>query len=173
VYSLTRFELANPDVLHASPAAHFLCSTARIWQEISPASFCSCKLPWRNAECVLLPCFNVQPDIFAVMNCCAVALSMFSSDIITWSTDIVYIQSGISWKGVSRYTCIQCNDAWNKESTCRRICILCQQTSPKRWFGNMNMTSNCGVTNNAHQIKITTTICYWMNHPMKIFYVRQ
>ena len=24
---------------------------------------------------------------------------------------------------------------------CWRICILCQETSPKRWFGNMNMTS--------------------------------
>jgi len=29
---------------------------------------------------------------------------------------------------------------------------LCQQTSPKRWFGNMNMTSNCEVTNRWHEI---------------------
>jgi len=36
---------------------------------------------------------NAQPDIFAVMNCCVVALSIFSSDILTWSADIlVYIQ---------------------------------------------------------------------------------
>jgi len=27
----------------------------------------------------------------------------------------------------------------------RRICICYQRTSPKRWFGNMSMTSNCDV----------------------------
>jgi len=46
---------------------------------------------WRNDECVLLPCFNTQPDIFAVMNGCVAALSLFSSDILIWSADI-YIQ---------------------------------------------------------------------------------
>jgi len=35
----------------------------------------------------------------------------------------------------------------------------------------MNMTSNCDVTNNAHQ-KQMTTICHWMNPPMEIFCVR-
>jgi len=36
---------------------------------------------------------NAHPDIFAVMNCCVVALSVFSSDILTWSADVlVYIQ---------------------------------------------------------------------------------
>jgi len=33
--------------------------------------------------------------------------------------------------------------------------LLCQQTSPKRWFGNMNMTSNRDVTKRAHQIQMT------------------
>jgi len=37
-------------------------------------------------ECVFLPCFN-EPDIFAVTNCCVVVLSVFSSDILTWSAD--------------------------------------------------------------------------------------
>ena len=32
----------------------------------------------------------------------------------------------------------------------RKMCILCQQTSPKRWFGNRTMTSFCDVTNSAH-----------------------
>jgi len=41
---------------------------------------------WHSDECVLLPCFNAQPDIFAVMNYCVVALSVFSADILTWST---------------------------------------------------------------------------------------
>ena len=44
-------------------------------------------------DCVLLPCLNAQPDISAVMNCCVVALSVFSSDILTFGADIfVYIQ---------------------------------------------------------------------------------
>jgi len=48
---------------------------------------------WHGDECVLLPCLNAQRDIFAVMNCCVVALSVFSSDILTWGIDIlVYIQ---------------------------------------------------------------------------------
>jgi len=54
---------------------------------------------------------------------------------------------------------------------CRRICILCQQTSPKHWFGNMNITSNCNVTNSAHQIQ-RTTICHWMKPPHEFFCVR-
>jgi len=36
----------------ASPAAHFIRSTARIWQDISVAWFCSCNLLWRIDECV-------------------------------------------------------------------------------------------------------------------------
>jgi len=32
-------------------------------------------------------CFNVQPDIFALMNCCVVALIAFSSDILAGSAD--------------------------------------------------------------------------------------
>ena len=138
----------------ASPAAHFLCSTACIRQDISTASFCSCKLLWRSDECVLLPCFNAQPNIFTVMNCYVVGWVYFCP-ISQLGALIVYIQ---------------CNDTQNKGNGCRRICILCQQTLPKRWFGNMNMLSNCDVTNSAHQ-KQMTTICHWMNPPMKIFCV--
>jgi len=57
-----------------------------------------------------------------------------------------------------------CNDIWNKESACRRICILCQQTTLKRWFGNMNTTSNNDVTNSALQIQMTT-MCHLMKPP--------
>jgi len=36
---------------------------------------------------------KAQPDSFAVMNYCVVALSVFSSDILTWGADIlVYTQ---------------------------------------------------------------------------------
>ena len=64
--------------------------TTRIRKDISAASFCSGKLLERSDECVLLPCFNVQPDIFAVMNCCVVALIVFTSDMLAWRADIWY-----------------------------------------------------------------------------------
>ena len=53
-------------------------------------------------------------------------------------------------------------------SACRRICILCQQASPKHGLVNMTMTSNCNITNSAHQIQMTT-ICHWMKPPHKNF----
>jgi len=43
----------------------------------------------------------------------------------------------------------------NKGSACRRICLLCQETS----LENTNITSNCDVTKRAHQIQMTT-ICH-------------
>jgi len=69
----------------ASPAAHFLCLIACIRRDIIAAWFCSCS--WRSDECILFLCFNAQPGIFAVMNCCVAALRIFSSDILTWSAD--------------------------------------------------------------------------------------
>jgi len=74
-----------------APAAHFLCSTAHMWQDIRAAWFCSCGLLWRSDECVSHPCFYAQPDIYAVMNRYVVAL-FFSSDIVTRSAD----RSGVS-----------------------------------------------------------------------------
>jgi len=64
---------------------------ARLRRDISAASSYSCKLLWRIDERVLLHCFNALPDIFAVMNCRVVALSLYSSDILTWSTDILCV----------------------------------------------------------------------------------
>ena len=55
---------------------------------------------WHSGECFLLPYLNAQPDSFAVMNCCVVALSVFSSDILTWGVDIlVYIQCQVRTQG--------------------------------------------------------------------------
>jgi len=34
-----------------------------------------------------------------------------------------------------------------------KYALLCQETAPKHWFGNMEMTSNCDVTNREHQIQ--------------------
>jgi len=40
-------------------------------------------------EC-FAPCFNAQPDIFAIMNCCVVVLIAVSSDILAGSADSLY-----------------------------------------------------------------------------------
>ena len=49
-----------------------------------------------------------------------------------------------------------------------KYALFCQQTSPKRWFGNMDMSSNCDVTNSAHQIQMTT-IWPWTKNPHENF----
>ena len=121
-------------------------------QDSSAASFFRSKLLWGIDQCVVLPCFNAQPDIFAVMTCCVVALSAFPP-IPQLGALMVYIQ---------------CNGTHDKQSVCRRICSLCQQTSPKRWLGHMNMTLNCDGTNSAHQMQMST-ICHWMKTPHENF----
>jgi len=63
-----KFQTVNPG---CSPSqSHTFWSTA-IWRDIRAALyFCSCELCWRSAECILvLFCFNVLLDIFAVINC--------------------------------------------------------------------------------------------------------
>ena len=37
-----------------------------------------------------------------------------------------------------------------------RIWMLCEETSPKRWFANVNMTSCCDVTNSVYPVTMTT-----------------
>ena len=91
----------KPGYAPASPTTHFLCSAARIRPYISAASFCSCKLLGRSDERVLIPCFNAQPDIFAVMNCCIVALLVFSSDMLAWRADSLYLARGWGYPPLS------------------------------------------------------------------------
>ena len=80
---LSKIRFFKPWCAPANPAALFLCSTARIRQDFSAASFCSCKLLWRIDEHILLPSFNVPPDILTVMNRCVVALGVFHFDSLT------------------------------------------------------------------------------------------
>ena len=52
------------------------------------------------------------------------------------------------------------------------ICTLCQETSPKRWFANVNMTSYCDVTNIVYLVTMTTIRHCWIlefgrGHPIK------
>jgi len=49
-----------------------------------------------------------------------------------------------------------------------KYALLYQQTSPKHWFGKMEMTSNCDVTNSAHQIQMTT-LWPWTKTPHENF----
>jgi len=95
--------ILQPGCAPADPAAHFLCSTALIRQGISTVSFCSCKLLWRSH--VFYSTVNAQPVIFAVMNCCVVGSSFFSSDILAWSADSLHpVQwHKISWVRVDQY----------------------------------------------------------------------
>ena len=83
----SKIRSCKPGCAPASPSAHLQCATACIWGDLSAAWFCSCKLLWRSDECVSFPCFNAHPVIFAVMNCCVVALSLFFPDSLTWSAD--------------------------------------------------------------------------------------
>jgi len=39
---------------------------------------------------VLSPCFNAQPDMFALMYCCVVVLIVFTSDILAGSAGSLY-----------------------------------------------------------------------------------
>jgi len=86
----SKIRSCKPGCAPASPAAHLQCSTAVFDETLAQPDFCSCKLLSCSDECVSLPCFNAQPDIFAVMNCCVVALSLFFSDCLTWSADSLY-----------------------------------------------------------------------------------
>jgi len=122
---------------------------------------------------------SVQPH-FAVVNCSDAVMSVFCSHVLTCSLIFLQLWTAVSQRWVyfppicEPGTLIiynQFNDTQIKGSACRRICILWQETSPKRWFGNKNMTSYCDVTNSAHQIQMIT-ICHWLNPPMKIFCVR-
>jgi len=61
--------ISTPGCAPTSPAALFLCSIARIRQDISavPQSHFAVVNCWRIDECVWLPSFNAQRDIFAIM----------------------------------------------------------------------------------------------------------
>jgi len=144
-------------VKQSSPATHFLCSTARIRKDISAAwYFCSCKFLWRNDECVLLPCFNAQPDIFAVMNCCFVALSVFSSDILTCSADSLY---SVQWR-IHLGECVETNMHIISTNFAKTL-VWKQEYDVKFW-----RHKQCAPNTNDHQMPLNET------PPMKIFCVR-
>jgi len=82
------------------------------------------------------------------MYCSVVALiAVFCSGHLTWSADnFMFIR-------VTHCT------TTSKKGASKIICKLCQQTSPKRWFANLNMMSPCDVTDSVYPVT-TTTICH-------------
>jgi len=60
--------------------------------------------------------------------------------------------------GVTKAPKVPCGDGTTSLPQLLRpwICMLCQQTSPKRWFANVNMASCCGVTNSVYPGTMTT-----------------
>ena len=91
-------------------------------------------------------CFNAQADIFAIMNCCVVALNVFSSDILTWNADSLYsVQWHIRRVRVEDY--VHCfKELW-------------ENVGSETWIWRQIVTSQA-----AHHTQMTT-ICHWMNPP--------
>jgi len=78
------------------------------------------------------------------MNCSVLALNaVFCSGLLIGALMIIYVHDSNT---------LHCTTT-GKESACRIICMLCQQTSPKRWFANVNMTSCYDVTNSAYPLQ--------------------
>ena len=95
---------------------------------------------WHSTDGVLLPCFNALPDIFVIMKCSVLASSA------------VFFSYSERWQ----FMFITLTHYNNKESACRIICMLCQQTSSKRWFANIYMTSYCDVINSVYPATMNT-----------------
>jgi len=64
--AIYKFQTLNPGCPPSQPHTFWLTAIRRHIR--AALCFCSCELRWRTTECVLLPCFNALPDIFAVMN---------------------------------------------------------------------------------------------------------
>jgi len=119
------------------------CRAAKILSTAAPA----CR-PWLRA-CVLLPYFNVLPDIIAVRDCSVLALSaVLCYGHVTWSADN---SCSLQWHIVQQ---------WERRVRVEIMCMLCQQTSSKCWFANVNIMSYFDVTNSVFPLTITT-ICHY------------
>ena len=97
---LCSLQILNCQLWESPSQPHTFRSTA-VRRDIRAALyFCSCELRWRSTECVLLPCFNALPDIFAVMNCSCLRRPL-----------IIYVHYSETLYPTTR-----------KESACRLIC---------------------------------------------------
>ena len=96
--SLARFDLANWSVRQPVQPHTFYAPLLVFNERSAQLDFAVVNCADAVISVCLNPCFNVQTDVFAIMNCCVVALSLFSSDIVTWSADSLYsVQWHINW----------------------------------------------------------------------------
>jgi len=88
--SLARFDFANW-ALRQTVLLHTFCARLLVFHETSAQpDFAVVNCSDLVMSVFLLLGFNAQLDIFAVMNCCAAALSSFSSDTLAWGADNLY-----------------------------------------------------------------------------------
>jgi len=87
--SLARFNLANRGVRQPAQP-HTFCAPLLVFDKTSVQAHFAVANCSDAVMSVLYCPVCAQPDIFAVKNCCVVALSVFSSDILTWSADSLY-----------------------------------------------------------------------------------
>jgi len=95
--------------LWTAPSQHWVYFIALF--ECAALYFCSCELLWRSSGCVLLPCFNAVPDIFAVTNCSVLALSVvFCSGLLTGALiNFCVLQWHIAGYNNEKGECVQNN----------------------------------------------------------------
>ena len=154
-------------VLHSAAYLPYSTAIHAAW------CFCSCELPCCNVECVLLYCFNAQPYISAVVNCIGVALSASNSPArfntlpcifavmhcSVLALNAVFCSGLLTWTTDKSCSLVTHGATTTKENACRIICMLCQETSTKHWFANVNMTSYCDITDSVCPVTMTT-ICH-------------
>ena len=70
--SLARFDLANRDVRQIVQPHTFYAPLHVFDKTLAQLDFAVVNC-FDAVVCVLVPCFNVQPDIFAIINFCVVA----------------------------------------------------------------------------------------------------
>ena len=84
-----RFDLVNRDV-HQPVQPYTFYARLLVFDKISAQPHFAAVTFSDAVTIVFTPCFNVQPDIFALMNSCVVALMVFLSDILAGSADSLY-----------------------------------------------------------------------------------
>ena len=111
---------------------------------------------WRIDECVLLPCFNAQPDICAVMNCCVVkytyycqqtspkrwfgSMTLASNCEVTHSAHQIQMTAICHWMKPHNENFLRTPQAW-------RLCMM------RQWLLNTCPVIYCGLAVDRNSLK--------------------
>jgi len=87
--SLVKFDLANQGVRQPVQPHTFSAQLLVFDETLAQPDFAIVNCSDVGMSVSFL-CFNAQPDIFVLMNCCVVALMVFFSDSLTWSAHSLY-----------------------------------------------------------------------------------